>query len=45
MLKCSKNYSLLFLFYSNIKKLLSIEVLIPIIDYNLKSKVTEYDFG
>ena len=45
ILKCSKTYNLLFLFYNNIKKLLSIEVLIPIIDYNIKSKLTESEIG
>ena len=45
ILKRSKNYNLLFLFYNNIKKLLSIEVLIPIIDYNIKSRLTETEIG
>ncbi len=45
ILKCSKTYNLLFLFYNNIKKLLSIEVLIPIIDYNIKSKLIESEIG
>ena len=45
VLKCSKRYNLLFVFYNNIKKLLSIEVLIPIIDYNIKSKLAETEIG
>ena len=40
-LKFSKKYELLFLFYDNIRRLLSIEILIPVIDSFNKVQVTE----
>ncbi len=45
ILKCSRTYELLFLFFENMKKLLSIEVIIPIIDYNIKNKISESELG
>ena len=44
-LKFSKKYELLFLFYDNIRRLLSIEILIPVIDNFNKVQITENEIN